>query len=207
MTRRTPKGKRAPYERYDTPPFCTEALARAVPEIRGGTLFDPCCGDTSMAWRLRRRFRQVLLNDLDPRIPVRSHWSLSRRGLWEMAKPDWCVTNPPFSLTGDVLNLALDYCTQGIALLLRLSAMEVCEGREFIEMYPPQRTIILPRIRFRGGGTDSVTVAWFIWARNGLRLSGPPVVCVSKRTARRLAWLSSPTGLLLPAPECAPHAA
>lgn len=192
---------RAPLDRYDTPPFATEALVRAVPEIRGGTLFDPCCGETSMAWRLRRRFSRVLLNDIDPKIPIRSHRDLRRPALWEMARPDWCVSNPPFCLAGETLNLALDHCRRGVALLLRLSALEVCEGREFIELYPPQRTIVLPRIKFRGKGADNVTVAWFVWGLNGLRLRGRPLVCVSKRTARRLAWLSTPAGVLVPGPE------
>lgn len=35
----------------------------------------------------------------------------------------------------------------------------------------------------------------------GLRLRGRPLVCVSKRTARRLAWLSTPAGVLLPQAE------
>lgn len=187
---------RAPLDRYDSPPHATEALVRLVPELRGHTLLDPCCGDSSMAWRLRTRFRRVLLNDIDPRIPTPLHWDLRRLALWESARPDWCVTNPPFSLAGEALNLALDHCRVGVALLLRLSALEVCEGREFIELYPPQRTTVLPRIRFRGRGTDKATVAWFIWSR--LALSGPPVVCISRRTARRLALLSSPAGVLLP---------
>ncbi|MFO0580506.1 MAG: hypothetical protein U1A78_41575 [Polyangia bacterium] len=187
---------RAPLDRYDSPPYATEALVRSVPELRGHTLLDPCCGDSSMAWRLRTRFRRVLLNDIDPQIPTLLHWDLRRPALWESARADWCVTNPPFCLAGETLNLALDHCRVGVALLLRLSALEVCEGREFIELYPPQRTIVLPRIRFRGKGTDKATVAWFIWSR--LTLSGPPIVCISRRTARRLAFVSTPSGVLLP---------
>lgn len=170
---------RAHLDRYDTPDFAVAELVRRVPELRGGTLFDPCAGNGSMAEALAPRFQQVITNDVNPQTPARTHYDLRRRAMWELARPDWTVTNPPFCLLADVLRLALDY-SQGVALLLRMSALEVCKGREFLELYPPQRQIVLPRIRFRGKGTDSVTCCWFLWPPVGQTLSGAPIVCIGK---------------------------
>lgn len=170
---------RAPLDRYDTPAFAVAELLKHVPELRGGRLFDPCSGGGEMAAALASRFGHVFTNDVDPTTPAQTHFDLRRRGLWEMARPDWTVTNPPFCLLGEVLRLALDY-SKGVALLLRLSAVEVCEGREYLAVYPPARQIVLPRIRFRGNGTDSVTCCWFLWPPVGQQLSGSPIVCIGK---------------------------
>jgi hypothetical protein len=193
---------RAPLDRYDTPAWAVKLLLRKVPELRGRRLFDPCCGDGAMARAVSKsRFDEVLINDIDVRMPADLHWDLRRQALWEMAavqcsigtlraSPDWCVTNPPFGLTGDVLRLALMHC-KGVALLLRLSALEVCKGRELLQLYPPSRQIVLPRIRFRGIGTDSVTTAWFIWPPVGVTLSGPPILCIGKPSVHGLAERSA----------------
>ncbi len=172
--------ERAPLDRYDTPAWAVKLLLREVPELRGRRLFDPCCGDGTMALALvLSRFERAVTNDIDVKTPAVAHMDLRRESLWERAAADWCVTNPPFSLTGDVLRLALLHC-KGAALLLRLSALEVCKGRELLQLYPPSRQLVLPRIRFRGKATDSVTCAWFVWAPPGVVLSGPPILCVGK---------------------------
>jgi len=191
---------RAPLDRYDTPPWMVAALLREVPEISGRTLLDPCCGNSSMAWMMRSRFERIVLNDIDQNIPCESHRDLRvSTHLWTGCDPDWCVTNPPFSLTGRVINQALQYCRVGVALLLRITALEVCAGREIISYDPPQRLIVLPRFRFRAGGNDSATVAWLVWWRGERPLAGPPIVLVSRPDAKRLALQCGPApdGFLL----------
>jgi len=186
------KSARAPLDRYDTPLWMVEALLRHVPEIGGGTLLDPCCGGSSMAWRLAGRFDRVVLNDIDPQVRCSSHRDLLKSSyLWSGSEPDWCVTNPPFSLTGRVINQALHHCRRGVALLLRISALEVCAGREILAIDPPHRLIVLPRFKFRDRGHDLVTVAWFVWSRQE-PLAGAPIVLVSRSQAQRLQLLCSP---------------
>lgn len=173
------KTSRAPLDRYDTPAFAVAELLENVPELRGGRMFDPCSGNGNMAAALASRFDQVITNDVNPWTPAQHHFDMRRRWLWELARPDWTVTNPPFCLLGEVLRLALDY-SRGVALLLRLSAVEVCEGREYLPFYSPARQIVLPRIRFSGKGTDSVTCCWFLWPPVGETLSGSPIMCIGK---------------------------
>ncbi len=62
---------------------------------------------------------------------------------------------------------------------MRLSVLEVCKGRERIELYPPDRMIVLPRIKFRGQSTDKVTCAWMIWKQPGSELAST-VRCLPK---------------------------
>lgn len=166
-------------DRYYTPAFAVDELLKNVPELSGKRLFDPCSGDGTMADRVGARFSTVYTNDIDPDSPASTHLDLRRGAMWETIRPTWTVTNPPFCLLAEVLRLALDY-SQGVALLLRLSAIEVCKGREFLSLHSPAKQIVLPRIRFRGRGTDSVTTCWFLWPPVGQTLSGAPIVCVPK---------------------------
>ena len=184
------KSERAPLDRYDTPPFAVALLLRELPELHGRRLFDPCSGNGQMAQAVAKslRFAEVITNDIDPTAPTPNHHDLRKRWMWESVAPDWTVTNPPFCLLGETFNLALDYSRKGVALLVRLSVLEVCKGRERIELYPPDRMIVLPRIKFRGQSTDKVTCAWMIWAQPGTELQRQAAIrSVSKRTARLIA--------------------
>lgn len=185
MSRKTQPAQRDPLDRYYTPSWATAILLDRVPEIRGATLLDPCCGDGTMADIVVSRFDSVFLNDVDPDAPAAwNHRDARHRGLWEGTPFDWCVTNPPFAHAGQMEQHALDHARIGVALFLRLSFLEVCQGREFLVAEPPQRVISLPRIRFRGQGTDKVSCAWLVWSRE--RLSGPPIECVARSEAMRV---------------------
>lgn len=177
------KTERAPLDRYDTPRAAVMALLRELPGLGGNTLLDPCCGNGEMAKEVGRRFERVVTSDIDPSVKATIHRDLRRRSLWESVRPDWTVTNPPFSLVGEALSLALDYSRSGVALFVRLSVLEVCKGREVIEIIPPTRIIVLPRIKFRGAGSDRVTCAWMVWD-----LSAPQsaIRCVGRESFRSL---------------------
>ena len=132
------------------------------------------------------RFSEVITNDIDPTTPTPNHHDLRKRWLWESVAPDWCVTNPPFSMAGECWNLAMDHSRKGVALLVRLSFLEVCKGRERIAMCRPTGMIVLPRIRFRGKRTDNVTCAWILWAQPGTDLPSF-IECVGKLAEREAA--------------------
>lgn len=181
--------ERALLDRYDTPLFAVRVLLRELRELGGKRLFDPCSGDGRMAAALAGRFEEVITNDIDPTAPTPNHHDLCKRWIWESVAPDWTVTNPPFCLVGQALNLALDYSRKGVALLVRLSVLEVCKGRERIEMMPPDRIVVLPRIKFRGKGSDLVTCAWMVWLTGQSEPSA--IRTYSKRTARSLEGIAA----------------
>lgn len=88
---------------------------------------------------------------------------------------DWVVTNPPYT-TGvleKVLEASLAYVRHGVAMLLRLSAMEPVIKRgtrgHILQSYADCMRYLMPfsdpRPRYdrTKKGTDSVTTAWFVW--------------------------------------------
>lgn len=161
--RAKPRAGRRDLDRYLTPDWVTRALLDAFPEICGGRLFDPCCGDGRMARALAPRFDQVLLNDIDPAAPAQTHRDATDPELYRDADSDWIVTNPPFNLCGPIAWHATQQAARGVALLLRCTFLEPCEGREWLARQPPNAILALPRVSFTGEGTDSAPCWWFVW--------------------------------------------
>jgi hypothetical protein len=189
---------RAPLDRYDTAPWMTEVLLREVPEIGGRLLLVPCSGNGQMAAQLAPRFGRVITNDVDPKTPARSHRDACRRVLWELCVPDWTIDNPPFVHAGIIGHNAIDYSVRGVALLLPITFSEVCRKREWLTINPPRRLLVLPRHRFRGQGTDRVTLAWHVWSLQPLQ--GPPILCLPKDAPRLYApRILAPRGVQLAA--------
>lgn len=171
-------------DRYLTPDSAVRCLLDRDGEIRGKLLLDPCSGDGRMAALLAPRFTHVITNDIAEDCPADLNGDARDPGLWSPPcvegdpRPSWCVTNPPFSLAGPILQLALQHCTRGVALLLRCTFLEAVAyerrkvkglGREWLAETPPSRLICLPRVSFTGQGSDSAAAWWMIWQRGGLR--------------------------------------
>lgn len=153
-------------DRYLTPDWATRALIIEFPEISGGRLLDPCCGDGRMAALLASRFSAVLLNDIQPNPSV-NRWNMDARNveLYAEARPDWVITNPPFLAAGGIAWTAIHHAAVGVALLLRCTFMEPVESRSWLQRMPPTAILALPRISFTGdGATDSAPCWWFIWS-------------------------------------------
>lgn len=164
-------------DRYDTPVEATRALLARVPELRGARLIDPCSGSGSMAALIGAQFTSIHTNDIDRTAPADTHFDASGPEYWRWHKQtfgtaDWIVTNPPFSEAGLIVTRALDYAPQiGVAMLLRITFAEACgatrhspgTGREWLAARPWTHMHVLPRLKFAGRGTDSATVAWFVW--------------------------------------------
>lgn len=153
-------------DKYLTPDWGTRALLKEFPEIKGGRLLDPCCGDGRMATRLAPRFESVHLNDIDPKVSL-ARWHMDARNseLYAEARPDWIVTNPSFLAASGIAWSAIHGATRGVALLLRCTFLEPCENRSWLRRCPPTAVLALPRISFTGdGATDSAPCWWFIWA-------------------------------------------
>jgi hypothetical protein len=151
---------------YPTPGGATHELLRHVNVF--GRVLECCSGDLSMSWVLggSRFVAGVWTNDIDPQRSAKSHGDAADPSWWRSIETfDWVVTNPPFLKAAEILKLAHQHAYVGVAMLLRLSFLEPCEGRAlFLAENPPDKLIVLPRISFTGDGkTDSVTCAWFVW--------------------------------------------
>lgn len=162
---------RRPLDAYYTP---RAAVVPLLEELRprlstGETVLEPCCGNLDIVNSFRGDFHTKDLawqtNDLDVRTPADTHRDACHSSFWyDLPRPEWVISNPPFSCAGDIVWQALNSATEGVAMLLRLSFLEAARGREWLTLRPPSKVIVLPRISFTPDGkTDSVTCAWMIW--------------------------------------------
>lgn len=161
---------RREHDFYPTPEGATNELLARV-DI-GGHVFEPCvgAGDIQRALAAESRVHLIDTNDLDRKHVAKTHADATDKRWWNtLPQYDWIVTNPPFSVAHKILPLACEHARDGVAMLLRLTYLEPCEGRAlWLSINPPHRLIVLPRISFTGdGATDSVTCAWFVWQWTG----------------------------------------
>jgi hypothetical protein len=165
-------------EKYYTRPDAVRHLLDRLPELRGDVLFDPTSGDGRMAQALVQagRARMAYLNDIDEAAPGCTHLSALDPRLWELYQGiDLVVTNPPFSIAGEIAARALAKARVAVALLVRVTWLEACGPsprapggeRRWLARQPPSDLIVLPRSSFTGNGsTDSATCAWAVWRRD-----------------------------------------
>ena len=183
MTEQIPLLDVDPYARheddfYATPAWMTRALLRRLPSnwsCQHGRVIEPCAGDGAIVRELQRARADldVLTNDIVARRPMLPEFLLDARKLetWQAfgrtGRLDLVITNPPFDVAFDIAVQAYEAVTLGMVLLLRLSWLEPTDDRgPWLKLHPPTRQITLPRYDWRGDGrTDSVTSAWFLWAK------------------------------------------
>lgn len=174
-------------EFFKTPAGATTELLRRLHV--GGVAFECCAGDGAIAAVLAKdnRLTEILTNDLDRTLPQTYHSDATDPRFWVglgagRDRPRWVISNPPFSKAHLIVPPAL--ATIGrVAMLLRITWLEPCDGREaFLARYPPWQLIVLPRISFTGDGrTDAATCAWFIWDRFATQPCRHPIIVVPEQ--------------------------
>jgi len=125
------------------------------------------CRECEMADPLRKELIRATSYKCD------YHMDATQRKFWvDIPDADWVVTNPPFSQLDDILEWSLATAKIGVAMILRLSALEPACKRarrgNILEAYADNLRYVMPfsgpRPSFtRDGKTDSVTTAWFVW--------------------------------------------
>lgn len=183
-------GHRADLDFYETPRWAVSSLLYHHPAIADSRVLEPCSGRGAIADALKQAGCDLLTNDLDDAQPSMLHYDATNETFWEVMKSigvqyDWVVTNPPFDCAFDLLKHALKHTRRGVAVLLRKTFLEpTLERGPWLAEHPPTRILGLPRIKFRGKGTDSVSCDWMIWEHvRNLALS--PVVIDAAAMTRR----------------------
>lgn len=163
-------------DQYFTPASATVELLKHI-HLTGNVL-ECCNGDGGISNELLGGAWTVWTNDIDTSLQADFHLDASDRSNWAFMNAggvnyyDWVVSNPPFNQAPQIVPLAYDYITLGIAMLLRLSYLEPCFTRKsnraaWLAAHPPTKLVVLPRISFTGDGkTDNVTCAWMIWEKD-----------------------------------------
>jgi hypothetical protein len=163
---------RIDYDKYYTGSFLTKALTSRI-QIEGDIL-ECCAGERDISTELEKLPNvSVISTDItDPSVendtPTLDATDI-RYWQFEGNNPDWVITNPPFNVAHDIIPLAYQTASRGVCMLLRLTYLEPCANRaEWLMGASDQLRVLIPvnpRPRFRTDtkGTDSVTVAWFVW--------------------------------------------
>lgn len=157
-------------DQYFTPLGLVKPLLEVL-DLSDSICFEPCAGDSAIASQLPRAIQA----DIDPKLGHKvfdatkfDHWFTT----FIFYNPDWVITNPPYTQPDcdEIVKLAWKFANEGVAMLLRLSYLEPCQGRaQFLKEATLSNLIIFnPRPQFIPGkkATDSSTVAWFVWRKN-----------------------------------------
>src|SRR5580765_558532 len=100
------------FDQYDTPPWQVDALVDHVPAIKG-LVWEPCAGDGSLISRLvdRKPDLTYVTMDLDPGKRAMLTGDATQPAQWREwlthGRPDWVITNPPFTDAFPILQLAV----------------------------------------------------------------------------------------------------
>lgn len=181
------------YEFYETPEPFTQWMIDEVVALTGAYDFGVVCdpmfglGAITRAFNRGRLRARWVTGDLDPRRAVDVTGDATQYDTWRALVRaareipyahgiDWTVTNPAFSATLPLLELALRYSTRGVAVHVRSTINEPLKtpglGRSFLREHPPTMTLWLPRFSYRRSrttgkwATDSATCCWLVWIRD-----------------------------------------
>lgn len=154
-----------------------------------GKVLEPCSGPGQMATAIKYYTDHtdctVFTNDINPAYETNFTGDAGDPDsqCWNTVGYDWVITNPPFSEAHRILPVAFSNARVGVAFLLRLTYAEPAQNgqprgewlRDHADHQVWQCTVN-PRPKFRAGevnpktgkefGTDSTTVAWFVWRKD-----------------------------------------
>ncbi|MBR1206590.1 MULTISPECIES: hypothetical protein [unclassified Bradyrhizobium] len=152
---------------FPTPPWAVEALMDN--EEFEGDIWEPACGDGSMARVLASRGNAVIASDLYDR----GFGEIGVDFLSSTRAAENIVTNPPYNAAEGFLRVGLSLATKKVALLLRLAFLEGgSRYRSIFSVVPPTRVwVFSERITFypagvQQQGSGTTAYAWFIWDKS-----------------------------------------
>ena len=155
-------------DQYFTPASATRELLKHI-DVDTKYVLECCSGDGAITRELKEHRAVVKTNDIDRALTADYYEDVADEQGWYPfpGGGHWVISNPPFNQAAQIIPLAYNYASVGIAMLLRLSFLEPCLDRDlWLAAHPPTKLIVLPRISFTGDGkTDNVTCAWMVWLK------------------------------------------
>lgn len=152
---------------FPTPDWATYALIDN--EKFEGEIWEPACGDGTMAKVLATNGNRVLASDLYDR----GFGEKDIDFLTEDRFVDNIVTNPPYNSAEGFVHAGVKQSRHKFALLLRLAFLEGANRyRTIFSVAPPSRVwIFSERITFYPAGAEqkgsgTTAYAWFVWDKN-----------------------------------------
>jgi len=149
---------------YPTPDWATHALVEN--ERFGGRIWEPACGDGTMARVLSDTGRPVDASDLYDR----GYGEIGVDFMKSTRTVENIVTNPPYNSAEGFVEAGLRQTTHKLCLLLRLAFLEGANRqRTIFATTPPARVwVFSERITFYPAGAEvkgsgTTAYAWFVW--------------------------------------------
>ena len=153
---------------FPTPGWAVAALMDNEPFE--GNIWEPACGDGTMARVLESKGNPVIASDLYDR----GYGETGHDFLTTSRSADNIVTNPPYNAAEGFLKVGLARAKNKCALLLRLAFLEGGNRyRTIFSKHPPSRVwVFSERITFYPAGavqkgTGTTAYAWFVWDKGG----------------------------------------
>lgn len=152
---------------FPTPEWATYALLDN--EQFAGDIWEPACGDGSMARVLATHGNRVVSSDLYDR----GFGEVGVDFLTSERQADNIVTNPPYNAAEGFVKVGVKNSRRKFALLLRLAFLEGANRqRTIFSKCPPSRVwVFSERITFYPAGvtktgTGTTAYAWFVWDKD-----------------------------------------
>lgn len=147
--------------------------------ISNSLILEPCAGDGAIEKVLSDCTDcKIVCFDVDPDFgyPVADatdpiFWTDNLKFELQNDRPDWVITNPPFSQAHLIIPRAFEAANVGIAMLLPTSWLQPAKGRgEWLATHESHISNLIifgePRPSFTGNGqTAMCTVAWVVWKK------------------------------------------
>jgi hypothetical protein len=166
---------RRPYDNYETPEWCVEALLNAQPMV-GPNILEPCAGSGTIVEIIKRRRPMARVTAVELRseeeiglwIAGADEVHVEDFLTWEPAavQYDTIITNPPYRNAQEIIERCFEIAgseTQ-VIMLLRLAFLESQKRFSFWQKHPVSALYVLSeRPSFTNRGTDSTAYAWFVW--------------------------------------------
>jgi hypothetical protein len=171
MSQRISGYKRQKLDRYQTPPWVTEAL---IPHLRlkpGSWINEPAAGTGQMVKALQMADFRVIASDI-----------VKGRDFLKTASSQCAavITNPPYGLADEFIQHALELMKPNsglVAMLLRTDFDHAKQRASLFRLNPKfcKKVILTRRIRWfaKSTGSPSFNHAWFIW---DWKHKGPPTL-------------------------------
>lgn len=170
-------------EFYPTPSWMThhlmrEGLARTLQDdyTEPPVLLEPCVGEGHIIRAVEQYVPDArwATNDLNKHFTADTHLDAGSDAFWgepglERSRPDWVISNPPFSQAVHIIPRAYEAAKVGIAMLLRITWLEPCDDRKvWLASHPPTWQLVMERWRFdrASKSQDSATACWFVWVKD-----------------------------------------
>lgn len=156
-----------------------EGVARTLQDdydISPPLLLEPCVGTGRIVQQTKLWVPDArwITNDIDRSFEADTYEDATTDAYWQRfgtteERPDWVISNPPFSDAFDIVIRAYEVAKFAVAMLLRITWPEPTEERgDWLEEHPPTWEIKMRRWKFQRSSKsqDNATACWFVWIKD-----------------------------------------